>query len=167
MPSGAISVTRVFDVSRQLPVNVWGPMWRSQRCSWGCQITLSRRLQGTWLPTRKRMYHSRRECTLAHTSSTWWCGRQAEEIEEVAFPQVHNDPVLKRNEKLHLVRDVKSRGMLSPTLSLLEHVGMFLCANPTEGCWYWMRDDRTPTFCPSWCATVLFRRVWTNGNRLA
>ena len=60
--------------------------------------------------------------------------RDPEEIEEVALPQVHNDPVLKRNQKLHLVRDVKSRGMLSPTLSLLEHVGMCLCTNPTEGC---------------------------------
>ena len=34
---------------RQLPVNDRGPMRRSQRCSRECQITLSRRLQGTWL----------------------------------------------------------------------------------------------------------------------
>ena len=40
-------------------------MRRSQRCSRGCQITLSRRLQGTWTPTRKRLYHSRREYTIA------------------------------------------------------------------------------------------------------
>ena len=43
--------------------------------------------------------------------------RDPEEIEEVALPQVYNDPVLKRNQKLHLVRDVKSCGTLSATLS--------------------------------------------------
>ena len=73
--------------------------------------------------------------------------RDSEEIEEVAFPQVHNDSVPKRNHH-SFVRDVNSRGMLSATLFSLEHVGLFLCTNPKEGCaWYWMRDDRTPTFC--------------------
>ena len=43
--------------------------------------------------------------------------RDPEEIEEDALPQVYNDPVLKRNQKLHLVRDVKSCGTLSATLS--------------------------------------------------
>ena len=74
--------------------------------------------------------------------------RDPKEIEEVALPQVYNDSALKRNQKLHLVRDVKSRGMLSATLSPLEHVGLFLRTNPKECCdWYWMRDDRTPTVC--------------------
>ena len=104
-------------------------MRRFQRCSRGCQITLSRRLQGTWPPTRKRQYHSCREYT-----NRWCLGeeqqrvrRGSEEIEEVALPQVHNDKALKRNPKLHhsFVRDVKSRGMLSATLSPLEHVGFY------------------------------------------
>ena len=45
--------------------------------------------------------------------------RDSEEIEEAALLQVCNDLVLKRNRKLHhsFVRDVKSRGMMSATLS--------------------------------------------------
>ena len=63
--------------------------------------------------------------------------RDPEDIEEAALPQVYNDLVLKKNQKLYhsFVRGVKSRGMLSATLSPLEHVGMFfLCTNPTEAC---------------------------------
>ena len=58
-----------------------------------------------------------------------------EEIEEPALPQVCNDQVLKRSQNLYhsVVRDVKSRGMLSATLSPPEHVGMFV------------REDQTPT----------------------
>ena len=49
------------------------------RCSRESQTTQSRHLQGTWLPTRKRLYRSRRECTIAHASSRRW-GRQADDI---------------------------------------------------------------------------------------
>ena len=75
--------------------------------------------------------------------------RDPDEIEGVTLPQVFSDPVLKRNQKLYhsLVRDLKSRGVLSATLSPLEHVGMFLCTNPTVDCVLsWTRDVRTPIF---------------------
>ena len=73
--------------------------------------------------------------------------RDPEEIEEVALPQVYNDPGPKRNQKLHLVRDVKSRGTLSATLSPAVTRGFVFVHKSNGGCWYWMRDDRTPTVC--------------------
>ena len=47
--------------------------------------------------------------------------------------QVYSDPVLKRNQKLYhsFVRDVKSRGVLSATLSPQV---FFFCASPVERC---------------------------------
>ena len=89
---------------------------------------------------KKLLFHSLRECTTAHTSLTW-SGRQQrmrwdpEDIEGAALPQVYNDLVLKRNQKLYhsFVRDVKSRGMLSATLSLLEHVGMLFVNKSNRG----------------------------------
>ena len=58
-----------------------------------------------------------------------------EEIEGVTLPQVYHDPVLKRNQKLNhsCVRDVQARGMLTATLSPVEHVGV-LCADPAVEC---------------------------------
>ena len=97
---------------------------------------------------KKRLYRSRRECATAHTSTRWWSAgrwyleeeqqrmrRDPEEIEVATLPQVYNDPVLKRNQKLYdsIVRDMKSRGMLSATVSSLKHVGFFLSASPAEG----------------------------------
>ena len=49
--------------------------------------------------------------------------------------QILDDPVLRRNQKVYhsFVRGVKSRGMLSATLSPLEHVGMFFVHKSNGG----------------------------------
>ena len=62
--------------------------------------------------------------------------RDPEAIESVTLPQVYKDPVLQRNQKLYhsFVRDVKARGLLTATVSPVEHVCMFLCANPLVDC---------------------------------
>ena len=64
--------------------------------------------------------------------------RDPEEVQGATLPQVCNDPVPKRNQKMYhwFVRDVTSRGMLTATLSPLEHVRLI-----------WTRDVRTSTFC--------------------
>ena len=56
--------------------------------------------------------------------------RETEEIEGVTLLQVHDDPVLKRNEKLYhsFVRDLKSRDMLSATCQV------YFCAQINGGC---------------------------------
>ena len=115
LPSGAISVTRVFDASRQgtseddalLSALLKGMSDYSVSSSPGNLASYKPHIFDLVLSTGR------------------WCleeeqqrmRRDPEEIEEVALPQVYNDPGPKRNQKLHLVRDVKSRGTLSATLS--------------------------------------------------
>ena len=60
--------------------------------------------------------------------------RDPEEIEGAALLQVY-EPMLKRNQKLYhsFLRDLKSRGMLTATLSPLEHVGMLFVHKSNGG----------------------------------
>ena len=54
--------------------------------------------------------------------------RDPEELGCVTLFQVNNDPVLQLNQKLYhsFVRDVKARGILTATVSPVEHVGFTL-----------------------------------------
>ena len=59
--------------------------------------------------------------------------REPEEIEGDALP-VYGDPVPKRNENLYHSFYARSEVTRHAFCDPLEHVGMFLCRNPTVDC---------------------------------
>ena len=136
LPSGAISVMKLFDVSRQLPENDGGPMR---------QTTLSRRPHGNLASCQKTAVSfpsGAHDCPrifdvvestgrLCLEEEQQRMSRDSEEIEGVTLPPVYNDPVLKGNQKHYhsFVRDVN--------LSPMEHVGVF----------FFLCLVRTPIFC--------------------
>ena len=107
--SGVITVMKLFDVSRQLPPNGRG------RCS---AVSMVKGM------TDYSVSSSQGNLASYRVDRPMVSEARPEEIEGATLPQVHDDPVLKRYQKLYhsFVRDLKS----------LEHVGMFfLCTNPS------------------------------------